>query len=594
MYETSDALLRKPKLYENTGGATTTMTSTIRIRLEKPQDYHAVEELTRKAFWGCMNQPTCDGEHLLVHKLRNLPSFVPELDFVAEVDGQLAGHIIYSIAGVITPDDREIEVLNFGPISVLPEYKRSGVGTALMRHSVLEAQKLGYRAIIFYGHPDYYPRFGFNRASSFGITSENGKSFDALMAMPLYDGALDGVSGRYIYDKVYDTDPQEVDEFDQTFPPKEPVVLPPIKLLTERLPENAKRAMNAHKIAYVSQLQSYSGVEILSWEGIGEQNMVQINHILKELGQPEKLLPTSHILQLAQMGVRLPVVQKIRQKAGIAVHRVESGGAHYVLKVLENPEDRREIANYEMLAALGIPTLPMLKHTACALLLPDVEHSSEYRLGCEADLSDPKVATAIAKWYRKLHGKGRAYLGQNGLAASPELPASPELYDETDKITLSNLDMVARITDTPDNALWSAIRARFDEIRHKIADLPRTLTYNDFYWTNLVVAKDQSSAMMLDFNLLGKGSAYGDQRNVISSLSAEAADAFLREYGVGEDSASEEEKAADAFLSPLVTLVTACESQSFPGWAEQSLMELEEGAILESLNRWLDSSRRPS
>ncbi len=154
--------------------------------------------------------------------------------------------------------------------------------------------------------------------------------------------------------------------------------------------------------------------------------------------------------------------------------------------------------------------------------------------------------------------------------------------------------MVARITDTPDNALWSAIRARFDEIRHKIADLPRTLTYNDFYWTNLVVAKDQSSAMMLDFNLLGKGSAYGDQRNVISSLSAEAADAFLREYGVGEDSASEEEKAADAFLSPLVTLVTACESQSFPGWAEQSLMELEEGAILESLNRWLDSSRRPS
>mgnify|MGYP000894041013 CR=1 FL=1 len=577
----------------------------IQIRLEQPQDHRAVEELTREAFWGCMNQPTCDGEHLLVHKLRNLPSFVPELDFVAEVNGQLAGHIIYSTAMIITPDGREIEVLNFGPISVLPEYKRAGVGTALMRHSVLEAQKLGYRAIIFYGHPDYYPRFGFSRASAFGITSENGKSFDALMAMPLYDGALDGVSGRYIYDKVYDTDPQEVEEFDQTFPPKEPTPLPPIKLLTERLPENAKQAIDAHKIAYVSQLQSYSGVEILRWEGIDEQIMVQINHILKELGQPEKLLPASYILQLAEMGVRLPVVQKIREKAGISVYRVESEGAHYVLKVFENPEDRREIANYEMLAALGIPTLPMLNHTACALLLPDVEHISECRLGCEADLSDPKAAVAIAKWYKELHGKGRAYLSQNSPAAPPALsalPASPvpsvpsALYDETDRITLSNLDMVARITNTTDNALWPTIRAHFDEIRRKIAALPRTLTYNDFYWTNLVVAKDQSSAMMLDFNLLGKGSAYGDQRNVTSSLSAEAADAFLREYGAGEDkgenSVSEEEKAADAFLSPLVTLVTACELKSFPRWAEQSLAELKDGAVIGSLNRWLNCSRR--
>lgn len=249
-----------------------------------------------------------------------------------------------------------------------------------MRHSVLEAQGLGYRAIIFYGHPDYYPRFGFNRASAFGITSENGKSFDALMAMPLFDGALDDVSGRYIYDKVYDTDPQEVEEFDQTFPPKEPTALPPIKLLTGRLPENTKQAINDHKIAYVSQLQNYSGIEILSWEGVEEQDMVQINHVLKELGQPEKLLPTSYILQLAQMSVRLPVVRKIREKAGISVYSVESEGAHYVLKVFEDPEDQREIANYEMLGAPGIPTLPMLKHTACALLLPNVERSSEYRL----------------------------------------------------------------------------------------------------------------------------------------------------------------------------------------------------------------------
>jgi predicted N-acetyltransferase YhbS len=547
----------------------------ITIRLEQPKDYRAVEALTREAFWGSMNHPTCDGEHLLVHKLRNRPSFVPELDFVAEVDGQLAGHIIFSTAKVITPDARQIEVLGFGPISVLPEYKRMGVGSALMRHSISEAKRLGYRAIIIYGHPDYYPRFGFARASAFGITAENGKSFDALMAMPLFEGALDGVSGRLVYDAVYDTDPKEVEEFDNTFPPKEPGVLPPIKLLSDTLPENAKGEFEARNLKYISQLQGYSGVEMLRWEGIEEEHIAQINHVLKELGQPEKLLPSSYILQLAQMGVRIPIVNKIREKAGIAVYRVESETEHYVLKVFENPEDRREIENYKILASLCIPTLPMLKHTDCALLLPDVESSREYRLGREGDLSDIQVASALAKWYKELHGKGREYICQT----------IPALYDETDKITISNLDMVAHKTNTIDNALWPVIRQRFDEIRRRISALPRTLTYNDFYWTNLVISKDQSSAMMLDFNLLGKGYGYSDLHNVTSSLSPEAAAVFWREYG--EDFGGEEEKAAHGFLSPLVGLVVACERKTFPRWAEPALEELKGGVILDSLTDWL-------
>lgn len=66
----------------------------IRIRNEAPADYRIVEELTREAFWGNLDQPTCDGKHLLVHKLRDLPAFVQELDFVAEVEGKIAGHII--------------------------------------------------------------------------------------------------------------------------------------------------------------------------------------------------------------------------------------------------------------------------------------------------------------------------------------------------------------------------------------------------------------------------------------------------------------------------------------------------------------------
>ena len=69
----------------------------INIRKETLADYRIVEELTREAFWGSMEHPTCDGEHLIVHKLRNLPSFVEDLDFVAEVEGRIAGHIITTV-----------------------------------------------------------------------------------------------------------------------------------------------------------------------------------------------------------------------------------------------------------------------------------------------------------------------------------------------------------------------------------------------------------------------------------------------------------------------------------------------------------------
>lgn len=551
----------------------------ISIRNETPADYRIVEELTREAFWGNMDHPTCDGEHLLVHKLRDLPSFVPELDFVAEVESKVVGHIIYSLAKVITPDDQEVKVLNFGPLSVHPNYKRMGVGSALMHHSIAEATRLGYRAVIFYGHPDYYPRFGFRRASRYGIVPAGGSSWDALMAMELYDGALSGITGRYIEDEVYEVDPKEIAEFEKGFPYKEPVQLPPAEVLTDQLPERVKQTFTQHEIKFVSQLQRISGAELLSWEGMDEQLLVKINGILSQLGQPCKLLPSSYILQLTELGVRNPVCSLIRSKDGISLYRVESEGKKLVLKVFENREDAREIDNYLMLSNLEIPTLPLLGYTKNAILLPDAEASDEYRLGKESDLSDPGVAKAIAKWYRMLHKKGSAYL------SGSETP----MYDESDMLTADNMQLIAEKTGTVDHALWQVITENYSTIRSRIDALPRTLTYNDFYWTNLIVSKTGEYAFMFDYNLLGKGIAYGDIRNVTSSLSCEAAEAFIQEYG---DDIPREQKIADAFLAPLVTLVNACRCDTFPSWAMASLEELENGDVLRYLKEWLSEGGR--
>lgn len=288
----------------------------------------------------------------------------------------------------------------------------------------------------------------------------------------------------------------------------------------------------------------------------------------------ENLTRKAGFVAESELGLRNPIYSLIRAKAGISLYRVKSEGKSLVLKVFEKQEDAREIENYRILSSLGIPTLPLLGAAQNAILLPDVEASSEYRLGAENDLSDPQVARAIAKWYRELHTKGRSFLADNRIP----------MYDESDVITLTNLELVEEKTDTKDEDLWRVIREHFNMIRSRIDALPRTLTYNDFYWTNLIVSKDRKRAFMFDYNLLGKGIAYGDIRNVTSSLSHEAADVFLEEYG---NDIAEEQIKADAFMAPLVTLFLACAREDFPSWANASLMELKNGEILWHLEEWL-------
>jgi len=191
------------------------------IRLEEEKDYSTVEELTREAFWkkeriaklgvGCT-------EHYMVHSLRKKYGIM-ELNFVAEVNGKIVGHVIYSKASILQPNSEKKEVLNFGPLSVLPEYQKQGIGSALMKHSIECAKKLGYGAILFLGHPTYYPRFGFVEAKEFGITTASGENFPAFMAMELKTGYLNGVSGRYFEATIYNDEKNKelAKEYDKKF-----------------------------------------------------------------------------------------------------------------------------------------------------------------------------------------------------------------------------------------------------------------------------------------------------------------------------------------------------------------------------------------
>ncbi|MCL2185337.1 MAG: N-acetyltransferase [Treponema sp.] len=193
----------------------------IKIRLETENDYYEVENLTREAFWVFPGREDGCDEHYLVYKLRTCPDFIKELDYVALIDDKITGNIMYSKCKIIDTNNIEHEIITFGPVSVLPLYQKKGIGTKLINFTLEKARELGYRAVMIYGHPEYYPRFGFKDAKEFNITTHDGKNFDAFMICELYKDALAGISGKgYISPVYYDLNADDVKEFDKKFSPK--------------------------------------------------------------------------------------------------------------------------------------------------------------------------------------------------------------------------------------------------------------------------------------------------------------------------------------------------------------------------------------
>ena len=191
----------------------------ISIRLEKENDYRNVEYMTREAFWN-LYKPGCD-EHLIIHKIRKVPAFIKELSFIACDNDRIVGNIIYSKAKVINDENKEFEVLCMGPIGVLPSYQRQGIGSLLMNYSIEKAKQLGHKAVIIFGNPEYYHRFGFINAKEYGIQTSLGVNFEAFMALELYDGGLSGISGKYYEDEVFKIEKEELEVFEKEFPHKE-------------------------------------------------------------------------------------------------------------------------------------------------------------------------------------------------------------------------------------------------------------------------------------------------------------------------------------------------------------------------------------
>jgi len=174
----------------------------VKIRQEQIEDYELTESVVKAAFANAEHSDK--KEHELVNRIRKSDEFIPRLSLVATdtSTNKILGHILLSKI-TISGDDQTAESLALAPLSVLPEYQNKGIGGRLITEALKAAKELGYHSVVVLGHPDYYPKFGFKKASLWGIGAPFEVPDEAFMALELSKNALYKVSGVVEYPSVF-------------------------------------------------------------------------------------------------------------------------------------------------------------------------------------------------------------------------------------------------------------------------------------------------------------------------------------------------------------------------------------------------------
>lgn len=157
------------------------------IRPETPDDHDAIRQVVTAAFGQA-------DEADLVDALR--AQGYARLSLVAENEGRIAGHILFSALPIHT-ERGVVDSLALAPVAVVPELQNQGIGSALIREGLQQSRAMGFGSVVVLGHANYYPRFGFSVELARPLQSPY--AGDHFMALELVPGALAGVTGRVAY-----------------------------------------------------------------------------------------------------------------------------------------------------------------------------------------------------------------------------------------------------------------------------------------------------------------------------------------------------------------------------------------------------------
>ena len=173
----------------------TNILNKITIRSETPEDYDQITRVNDLAFNGKQ-----EGE--LIKNLRKREQFIPELSLICESNGVIAGHILLFPIHIVSGNEK-YPIIALGPMSVRPGFQNKGIGSELIKEGLKRAGELGFESVLVLGHPKYYPKFGFKKASWWKIKADFDVPDEALMAIELKKGSLAFGGGVIDYPSEY-------------------------------------------------------------------------------------------------------------------------------------------------------------------------------------------------------------------------------------------------------------------------------------------------------------------------------------------------------------------------------------------------------
>lgn len=165
--------------------------SAVRVRDATPEDREGVRRVNEAAFGRADEADLVD---------RLLAEDAVLLSLVAEMDGQIIGHILFSRMTIETRQG-PVAAVSLAPMAVLSAHQNRGVGSELVRRGLAQLRDRGERIVLVLGHKHYYPRFGFSSEKARRLSSPFPR--EAFMALELLDGALAGIEGEVRYPAAF-------------------------------------------------------------------------------------------------------------------------------------------------------------------------------------------------------------------------------------------------------------------------------------------------------------------------------------------------------------------------------------------------------
>lgn len=180
----------------------------ITIRPETPADFPVIDQLVRRTFAQHTGYSDGEGEVMLVHEIREKEFYLPQLSFVAELDGKIVGHFMFSRFPLSsTPqggyDPAHCQLLMLAPVSVHADYVHQGIGETMLRLGIEQAKAYGAKGLSVEGDFHFYNRLGFVTSADYGIFATSGFPMEeprCMMVQETAPGSLQGLGGYIVYD----------------------------------------------------------------------------------------------------------------------------------------------------------------------------------------------------------------------------------------------------------------------------------------------------------------------------------------------------------------------------------------------------------